>query len=105
MSLVSSAEKILGTKTADPPILKSESLDKTLAQGEKKNPRNRTQKKSENVAEGLVDMCKKKKKKTPHTIRQQTHLSKSKSPPHTPLKSWHEIQKPSDSVPQNVLKE
>ena len=29
MSLVSSAEKFLGTKTADPPILKSESLDKT----------------------------------------------------------------------------
>ena len=38
MSLVSSAEKFLGTKTADPPILKSKSLDKTLAQGEKKTP-------------------------------------------------------------------
>ena len=59
MSLVSSAEKFLGTKTADPPILKSESLEK--------NPRNRTQKKSENVAEGLkkIEKKKKKKKKTP----------------------------------------
>ena len=60
MSLVSSAEKFLGTKIADPPILKSESLDKTLAQGGKK-PRNRTQKKSENVAEGLEYIKKKKK--------------------------------------------
>ena len=82
MSLVSSAEKFLGTKTADPPILKSESLDKTLAQGEKK-PRNRTQKKSENVAEGLEQHQKKKKKKKKKyrhnlgTVIQQTLVGKN----------------------------